>query len=151
MATGDVHNSRRGRGAALLVFLAAVLVLAVALAARVAPPLMSAAQQALSGLIVAGVQAAAAGARVPYEMACQRVLGSGDVRALVGEPFACAPLEEVEWIGESPDQLEFTFKVTGPIATAEAHAIARTTNMGIELARVEVTGQGDEILVLPPP
>ena len=85
-----------------------------------------------------------------FDDACRRVEKSDEVKALLGDPIQCAPIEQTEWIDtQGRQELEFRFKITGPKGAGQAHVIATATEAGFEITLIEVTGPGGETVTVP--
>jgi hypothetical protein len=155
MVTEDSHNAVQRaspRPTSWLAWLAAILVLLVALGYFVVKPLVEKAIEGAGTMVVGLLAAAAQAAKVPYDMACRRVEQSDEVKALVGKPIRCASFEKSEWLDASDrNELEFKFQFTGPKGAGEAHAVAVATETGFQLKSVDVTGPAADVTRLVEP
>lgn len=110
------------------------------------------AERAISGalaLLAGMLVAAGAAAQIPFDIACHRVEQSDEAQSLVGVPIQCAPFEESQWLASGDRQeLEFTFKFSGPKGTGQAHVVAVRTNTAIEIKSIDVTGPTDDVTTL---
>jgi len=151
----EVPAARRRRRTSFLKWVGVGFVLLAAFGYFVVKPVAEKALQgavaAVGGLLtVVGQIATFVG--ILYDDACQRVAQSPRAKDLFGEPIQCASLEDVEWLDATAhNALEFRFQVSGPDGTGEAHAIAVTTDDGLELTRLEVTGPDGRVVLVPLP
>jgi hypothetical protein len=137
---------------------------------------LSASEQAVNSAIESFATGVAELARVPYDEACRRIDQSAEVKAMFGGPAACARFEDSTWLdarareerrglsqffgalGEKRDcpplsraceeELEFTFEITGPNGSGQAHAVAAFAADGFQLKRLEVSGPAGQTIEL---
>ncbi len=153
---GSTPHVARSRAKGCVAWAIAIALVSIAVGYFVVKPLveraLDVAGDAANTIIEGAAQAVAAAARIMHEQAYDRVASSPQVRALVGEPVVCAPLEKVQFLSPQDAQtVEFKFEVRGPKATADAHAIATTIDRRIELKNVSIVVPGGETIELPAP
>jgi hypothetical protein len=62
--------------------------------------------------------------QIEYAQACDRIEHDPQLAILLGGPIACPPIEQVHWLdSQGRDELAFTFPISGPLASGEAHVV----------------------------
>jgi hypothetical protein len=151
---GDDRAPVPRRRTSWLAWVAAALLLLLALGYFVVKPqaerIVKGALEIANTLLTSILQGLSALVVRLFNDACRRVEQSDEVKALLGDPIQCAPIEQTEWIdAQGRQEFEFKFKITGPKGTGQAHVVATATEKEFKITRIEVTGPGGETVTLP--
>ncbi len=128
------------------------VVLAVALLGHfvIRPALESALPRIGQGLAVF-LQGIAQFAQIEYAQACDRIENDPQLAVLLGGPITCPPIEQVHWLdSQGREELAFTFPISGPLASGEAHVVVPIVGDQPGPASITVTLADQSVLVLPP-
>ncbi len=146
------YAPRRHRGPSHWVeWVATIVLLLLAFTHFVVQPLVESAFRGALSVVGSLAQGIAEVVQQSYDTACTSVERSPRVAAMFGTPVECAPLEQTTWLdAHDRDEIEFTFAVSGPQGSGEAHVVAVPTETGLEPLRMIVSGPQGAVLLTPP-